>query len=151
MAQHHLEVEGGRALVRPASPLGVVEPLSPSSRGARRPRAPGAPEIELAVRAKTWAEDTAKAQGLPLCVEDASVISEVAILLTSGRVPVRSGSPDWLDTVGIEAVPAPDGRVDDDAGEHGADDGPLPGRVEVRPLRPERPRVPDEPIERRGA
>ena len=128
-----------------------MEPLSPSSRGARRPWAPGAPEIELAVRAKTWAEDTAKAQGLPLCVEDASVISEVAILLTSGRLPVRSGSPDWLDTVGIEAVPAPDGRVDDDAGEHGTDDGPLPGRVEVRPLRPERPSVPDEPVERRGA
>ena len=128
-----------------------MEPLSPSSRGARRPRRPDAPETELAGKAKEWAEETAHAQGLPSRVEDTSVISEVAILLTSGRLPVRSGSPDWLDTVGIEAVPAPDGRVDDDAGEHGTDDGPLPGRVEVRPLRPERPSVPDEPIERRGA
>lgn len=128
-----------------------MEQISPSSRGVRRPQVPGAPEIELAVKAKAWAEDTAKAQGLPFRVEDSAVISEVAILLTSGRAPVCSSPPDWLDTVGIEAVPAPDGRIDDDAREHGADDGPLSGRVEVRPLRPERPRVADEPIERRGA
>jgi len=95
--------------------------------------------------------DTAKAQGLPSCVEDMSVIGEVAILLASGRTPVRSRPPDWLDAVGIEAIPAPDGRIDDDARKYGADDGPLPGRIEVRPLRPERPRVADEPVERRGA
>ena len=151
MAQHHLEVEGGRALVRPTSGLGVVEPVSPSSRGARRPRRPGAPEIELAVKAKEWAEETAKAQGLPLRVEDTSVIGEVAILLVSGRVPASSGPPDRLDSTGIEAVPAPHGRIDDNAGQDSTDDGPLPGRVEVRPLRPERPGVADESVERRGA
>ncbi len=96
-------------------------------------------------------EKTAQEQGLPICVEDSSVISEIAILLTSGRAPFPSRSPDRLDTVGIEAVPAPDGRIDDDPGEDGTDDGPLPGRVEVRPLRPEGPRVADEPVERRGA
>ena len=33
-------------------------------------------------------EKTAQEQGLPICVEDSSVISEIAILLTSGRAPV---------------------------------------------------------------
>ena len=47
------------------------------------------------------------------------MIGEVAILLASGRTPVRSRPPDWLDAVGIEAIPAPDGRVDDDPGEDG--------------------------------
>ena len=125
--------------------------MNPSNRGARRHRRPGAPETELAVKAKEWAVDTAKAQGLPSCVEDLSVIGEVAILLASGRTPVRSRPPDWLDAVGIEAIPAPDGRIDDDARKDSADDGPLPSGVEVRPLRPERPRVADEPVERRGA
>ena len=125
--------------------------MNPSSRGVGRHPRPDAPELELAVRAKEWAVDTAKAQGLPPCVEDMSVIGEVAILLASGRAPVRSRPPDWLDAVGIEAIPTPDGRVDDDPGEHGADDGPLASRVEIRPLRPERPRVADEPVERRGA
>ena len=80
-----------------------------------------------------------------------SIIGEVAILFASGRTPVRSRPLNWLDTVGIEAIPALDSRVDDDAGEHGADDGPLPSRVEIRPLRPERPRAADEPVKRRRA
>jgi hypothetical protein len=138
-------------LARPTGGLGVVGPVSPSNRGARRPRRPGAPEFELVVKAKAWAEETAKDQGLPSRVEDSTVIGEVAILLASGRAPVHSGAPDRLDAAGVESVPAPDGRIDDDAGEHGADDGPLPGRVEVRPLRPERAGVADEPAERRGA
>ena len=151
MAEHHLEVEGSRALVRTTSSLGLVEPVNPSSRGVGRHRRPDAPELELAVRAKEWAMDTAKAQGFPPCVEDMSVIGEVAILLASGRAPVRSGPPDRLHAVGIEAISAPDGRVDDDPGEHGTDDRSLSSRVEIRPLRPQRPRVTDEPVERRGA
>ena len=93
--------------------------MNRSSRGVGRHRRPDAPETELAVRAKEWAEDTANAQGLPSCVEDMSVIGEVAILLASGRTPIRSRPPDWLDAVGVEAIPAPDGRVDDDPGEDG--------------------------------
>jgi len=138
-------------LVRTTSGLGLVGPVNPSNRGVGRHRRPDAPEIELAIKAKEWAEDTAKAQGYPSSVEDMSVIAEVAILLASGRAPVRSGPPDRLDAIGIKAVPTPDGRIDDDAGEHGTDDGSLPGRVEVRPLRPERSRVADETVERRGA
>ena len=138
--EHRLEVEGGRALVRTTSGMGLVEPVNPSNRGVRRHRRPDAPEIELAIKAKEWAEDTAKAQGLPLSVEDHSVISrsrhpcspvaEHRFAQARQIGWIRSGS----------SVPTPDGRIDDDAGEHGTDDGPLPGRVEVRPLRPERPR-----------
>jgi len=138
-------------MVRSAGGLGGLGPVKPSRRGARRPRRAGATDAGGAVRAKAWAQDTARAQDLPERVEDLSVITEVAVLLAGGRMPVASGPPDRLDAVGIEAIPSPDGPVDDDPGEDCADDGPLARRVQVRPLGPERAGAADEAVERRGA
>ena len=152
MAGADLAIEGGGTLVRAAGGMGMVGPVSPSSGGARRRRAPGAEESELAGKAQAWAERTADAQGLPKGVTDESVIAEVAVLLASGREQVRSGAPDGLDALRLEAVaPSDESRVDDDAREDSSDDRSLASGVKVRPLRPEHPGPPDEAVERRGA
>ena len=151
MAGADLAIEGSPTLVRATGRLGLVGPVTPSSRSARRRRAPGAPDSELAENARAWAERTADAQGLPMGITDDSVIAEVAVLLASGRQWVLSSAPDRLDAVRVEAVPAPQGRLDDDAREDGGDDGALASGVEVRPLRSEDARASDEAVERRGA
>ncbi len=135
-------------MARAAGRVGVMGPVS---RGGRRRQAPGRLDPELEEAAKKWADQTSDAQGMPRHVMDETVISEVAVLLASGRVPVSSGPPQRFDPVRIEPVPSSDGGVDHDARKDGGDDGPLARRVKLGPLGAQSPRRTDEAVERRGA
>lgn len=46
---------------------------------------PGTAELDLRARAERWAEETTKAQGLPLKVSDPANIRYIAAILASGR------------------------------------------------------------------
>lgn len=151
MAGSDLALPTRRTVVRASGSVGVVEPVTEHRSRGRRLQAGGRPDTELAKKAKVWADRTAVAQGLPATVNDQTIVSEVAVLLASGRVPVRSGPPDRLDALGIEPVPTTDRGMDHDPGQHRRNDRPLAGRVQVRPHRPQHTWLADQTVERRGA
>ena len=93
------------------------------------------PAPDLATRARTWAEQTRVAQGVPIKVEDRGALRKVATLLGSGREPVGLSDPPFRSDSGlVEAVAAPYSGLDGDAVEECGDDGPLTGSGQVGPL-----------------
>jgi hypothetical protein len=66
---------------------------------------------KLQAQARTWARETALAQGLPAKVEDHDVLRAVATLLGLKQASV---APDGRQAGGVEAVVTPPARPDDD-------------------------------------
>ena len=82
---------------------------------------PGLPD-ELLAHARSWAEETALAQGFPAKVERIDVLQAVAVLLGGEEKESRSGAPDRRQARRVEPVVAPPAWTNDDMIEDGGDD-----------------------------
>lgn len=132
-----------------------TEPSTTAVAGARRTRCGrsdrGAPDVLGTAssgrlsdeRLREWVARSCVEQGVPLHVTDVLVLERVRVLLTGTAAPGRphprravapvSESPDRLHPLRVQGAGAQDAGADDGVVQHGADDGGLPGEVQLIP------------------